>query len=128
MGKSIVIYSSGSVAAQKLLFRYTDTDTGADTEEGEGGRGDLTGLIDGYFDTGNAGFKQEQGSYERIAREMGGKKKWLFLSDRVEEVEAALAAGMRGLVVVREGNAPLSEEAKRRHGVVTSFDQIVMKK
>src|SRR5262249_19253547 len=37
-GKQICIYSSGSVLAQKLLFAHTES-------------GDLTGYIDGYFDT-----------------------------------------------------------------------------
>jgi enolase-phosphatase E1 len=47
----------------------------------------LRPLIRDYFDTVNAGFKQEKGSYIKIAgtrkEEIG---KWLFLSDRVEEV------------------------------------------
>jgi enolase-phosphatase E1 len=34
------------------------------------------------------------------------------LSDHVGEVRAAMEAGMIGGVVVREGNAPLSEEDK----------------
>jgi enolase-phosphatase E1 len=73
----IVIYSSGSVPAQKLLFQYTNTKPNED----------LRPLIRDYFDTVNAGFKQEKGSYIKIAgtrkEEIG---KWLFLSDRVEEV------------------------------------------
>ncbi|KAH7393217.1 HAD-like domain-containing protein [Cadophora sp. MPI-SDFR-AT-0126] len=132
-GKSIVIYSSGSVGAQKLLFRYTD----CKTDGGEDGEGDLTGFIDGYFDTVNAGMKGEKGSYVKIfvAMKAGtgegkvGKKvedisKWLFCSDRVEEVDAAREAGMQAVVVVREGNAALSEGDKERHVLIESFDEI----
>lgn len=117
-GIPIIIYSSGSVAAQKLLFQYTN----GDEEKAEK---DLRGLISGYFDTMNAGFKAEKGSYEKIAATRGEDiKKWLFLSDRVEEVEAAKEAGMQSCVVVREGNAALGEADKQRHTLVTSFEGI----
>lgn len=117
-GIPIVIYSSGSVAAQKLLFQYTDV---KDNE-------DLRPLIRDYFDTVNAGLKMETASYSKIAatrNEAIGK--WLFLSDRVEEVEAARAAGMQSFVVVREDNAALSEEDKNKHVLIESFDQIKIK-
>ncbi|KAI9049148.1 hypothetical protein LZ554_006996 [Drepanopeziza brunnea f. sp. 'monogermtubi'] len=114
----IIIYSSGSVAAQKLLFQYTN----GSEEDGEK---DLTGLIDGYFDTVNAGLKGERASYEKIAGtrpEPVGR--WLFLSDRVEEVEAAKAAGMQSAVVAREGNAALSDAEREKHVVVRSFEEV----
>jgi len=114
----IVIYSSGSVAAQKLLFQYTDCRPDED----------LRGLISGYFDTVNAGMKMEKESYVKIAKtreEYIGK--WLFLSDRVEEVEAAKSAGMQSFVVVRDGNVALSDEDKANHVLITSFDQIKVK-
>ncbi|KAH7321566.1 HAD-like domain-containing protein [Rhexocercosporidium sp. MPI-PUGE-AT-0058] len=120
-GKPIVIYSSGSVAAQKLLFKYTSA---------EGEDKDLTGLVSGWFDTVNAGMKGESGSYGRIVEGMKGKGKqievarWLFCSDRVEEVDAAREAGMQAVVVVREGNKELSESEKERHILIESFDQI----
>jgi len=119
-GIAIVIYSSGSVAAQKLLFQYTNATPDAD----------LRGLIEpeGYFDTVNAGMKQEKTSYEKIAAtrkvDVG---KWLFLSDNVKEVSAAREAGMRSFVVVREGNAPLSEEDRRSNVVIESFEEIKIK-
>lgn len=116
-----MIYSSGSVAAQKLLFRYTED-------------GDLTGFLEGYFDTVNAGMKGERESYTKIfeaMREVEGDgksvediSKWLFCSDRVEEVDAAREAGMQAVVVVRAGNAPLSEEDRERHVLVERFDEI----
>ena len=115
LGLPIVIYSSGSVAAQKLLFQYTNSKPDAD----------LRPFISGYFDTVNAGLKKDASSYRKIAasrkEEIG---KWLFLSDRIEEVEAAKEAGMQSLVVVRNGNAPLTEEEKKKHELVTSFDEI----
>lgn len=103
------------MAAQKLLFQYSNSKPDAD----------LRPLISGYFDTVNAGMKKDAGSYRKIA---AGRKeetgKWLFLSDRIEEVEAAKEAGMQSLVVVREGNAPLTEDEKKKHAQVTSFDEI----
>ncbi|PBP17693.1 putative Enolase-phosphatase E1 [Diplocarpon rosae] len=117
-GIPILIYSSGSVAAQKLLFQYT---SGSE----ERGEKDLRGLISGYFDTVHAGPKGERSSYEKIAATRGESVgTWLFLSDRVEEVEAAKAAGMMSAVVLREGNAALTESEKGRHVVVRSFEEI----
>ncbi|KAF4633214.1 hypothetical protein G7Y89_g4908 [Cudoniella acicularis] len=49
-GIPIIIYSSGSVPAQKLLFQYTDSPPDPD----------LRPLISDYFDTVNAGMKQEK--------------------------------------------------------------------
>jgi enolase-phosphatase E1 len=117
-GIAIVIYSSGSVPAQKLLFQYTSSSPEAD----------LRGLISGYFDTVNAGMKTERESYEKIAATRAEEiRKWLFLSDNVKEVDAAREAGMKSFVVVREGNAPLSGEEKERNTLVESFDEIRIK-
>ncbi|RFU35878.1 hypothetical protein B7463_g529, partial [Scytalidium lignicola] len=118
----ILIYSSGSVPAQKLLFQYTNSKPDAD----------IRALITDYFDTVNAGPKTEPTSYEKIAsahREIGEISSWLFLSDNVKEVYAAKEAGMQSLVVVRDGNAPLSEDDKAKHETISSFDQIdILKK
>ena len=51
-GRGIYIFSSGSVLAQQLLFQSTNA-------------GDLTPLIDGYFDTA-VGPKQSPDSYRTI--------------------------------------------------------------
>ncbi|KAJ4391565.1 enolase-phosphatase E1 [Gnomoniopsis smithogilvyi] len=115
-GLDIMIYSSGSVPAQKLLFKHTDYEA----------QNDLTLLITDYFDTVNAGLKQEVGSYQKIAGKyeetpVGG---WLFLSDNVREVEAAKAAGMKSFVVQRPGNNELPEDAEKSHKVVRSLDEI----
>jgi len=41
-------------------------------------------------------------------------------------VEAALAAGMKSLVVDRPGNAVLSEEDKKRFEVIDTFEKITL--
>ena len=59
--------------------------------------------IDGYFDT-TTGPKKEPESYRRIAREIGaGPADVLFISDSADEVAAALQAGLRAVLCVREG-------------------------
>jgi len=112
----VYIYSSGSVLAQKLFFEYTDRDPP-----------DLRGYLSGYFDTVNAGLKTELGSYRTICEvtgvEAGG---WVFLTDNVKEVDAATAAGMAALVVVREGNAPLTEADNMKYAIVHSFDEVAV--
>lgn len=48
----------------------------------------------------------------------------LFFSDNVAEVAAALEAGLEAIVVIREGNAPLSDEDRRRFTTVTALNEI----
>ena len=107
-GKTIAIYSSGSVLAQKLLFGYTN-------------HSDLTPHISHYFDT-EVGHKRDDGSYEKIADELKFEpNQILFLSDIPEELSAASAAGMDVRMVVRPGNA---ETRSSTFPVITSFDEI----
>lgn len=112
-GLKLMIYSSGSVPAQKLLFSRTDADPS-----------DLTSLISDWFDTVNAGPKTEKSSYEIIT----GKHpefaagEWLFLSDNVREVDAAIAAGLQSYVVQRPGNPGLPAGTQERLKVIESFD------
>src|SRR4051794_36390809 len=90
-GKRIYIYSSGSVLAQKLIFANT-TD------------GDLTPLVDGYFDTA-VGTKSDPASYRRIADETQIEgEEFLFISDVARELDAAHSASMQVLLSVRPGN------------------------
>jgi enolase-phosphatase E1 len=92
-GLNISIFSSGSVLAQQLLFAHTDA-------------GDLTPSIDNYFDT-KMGLKREAESYRRIAQALNlHSNEILFISDVVEELEAAQAAGMKPLLSLRPGNPP----------------------
>jgi enolase-phosphatase E1 len=95
-GISTHIYSSGSIAAQKLLFRHSR-------------EGDLTPLIFGYFDT-TTGPKQEADSYARIATALAlPAAAILFVSDVQREVDAARAAGMQALLIAREGRGDVQD-------------------
>ncbi|KAH0544418.1 hypothetical protein FGG08_001445 [Glutinoglossum americanum] len=117
LGLNTSIYSSGSVNAQKLLFQHTDYAE----------QPDLQPLLKGYYDTVNAGPKTEKGSYEKIAEaERVPVGMWLFLGDNVKEVAAAIEAGMKAMVVVRPGNAPLTAEEEEEYETIQSFEQIAL--
>jgi enolase-phosphatase E1 len=102
----LYVYSSGSIAAQKLFFRYSEA-------------GDLTPLFSGYFDT-TSGPKREPASYQNIARAIGLLPgEILFLSDITEELDAAHLVGMRTTQLLREG-----VQSQNRHPSVTDFAAI----
>jgi len=108
-GKTIAIYSSGSVLAQTLIFKYSNC-------------GDLTAFIAEYFDT-YVGGKKETVSYQKIAAALNfPAAKIIFVSDVAAELDAAKAAGLRTILAMREGNAPLGGETA--HLTVKSFDEI----
>ena len=112
-GIALAVYSSGSVAAQKLFFGHSDA-------------GDLRALFDAWFDT-EVGHKREAASYRGIAsRLQHDPGDILFLSDVVEELDAAREAGMRTVLVDRREDypEPRSGEATHGHARVTGFDQI----
>ncbi|HEY4351581.1 MAG TPA: acireductone synthase [Paraburkholderia sp.] len=104
----LYVFSSGSVPAQKLLFRHSDA-------------GDLTPLFSGYFDT-EIGAKREAESYRRILSVIGRSgAEVLFLSDVAAELDAARAAGMATMLLARPpGVCP--EDAG--HPCVADFDAI----
>ena len=107
-GLKVSIFSSGSVLAQQLLFAHTNA-------------GDLTRFIDSYFDT-NTGKKGEAESYRRIAAEMGLEPgEIMFVSDVIEELDAAEEAGMKTRLSVRHGN-PI--QAPTHHQAIESFDAL----
>jgi len=107
-GKALYVYSSGSVAAQKLFFGYSEA-------------GDLTPLFSGYFDT-ETGPKREAASYTRIAQAIGvAPSSILFLSDIAAELDAARAAGLRTMLLAR---APASCPVDGAHPCVMDFDAI----
>ena len=115
-GHRLAVYSSGSVAAQHLLFGHTDD-------------GDLTGLFVDYFDTG-VGHKRDPESYRNIAARLGRDPATiLFLSDIVEELDAAREAGMRTVLVDRPEDypQPRTGEATHGHERVTRFDAIELR-
>jgi len=113
-GIALYVYSSGSVAAQKLFFGYCEA-------------GDLSGLFSGHFDT-EIGPKREAGSYQRIAQTIAlPLSEILFLSDVVEELDAAREAGLATVLVDRLDDypAPRTGAASNGHRRVTCFDNIL---
>jgi enolase-phosphatase E1 len=113
-GIPIYVYSSGSVPAQKLFFAHSDA-------------GDLTGLIADWFDT-EIGGKRESNSYRRIAEKIGlAAGEVLFLSDVVEELDAATRAGMKTSLLDRVQDYPTPRTLHEigKHPRVQDFDEIV---
>jgi enolase-phosphatase E1 len=107
-GKRLYVYSSGSVPAQRLFFAHTEA-------------GDLTPCFSGYFDT-ETGPKRDADSYRRIANAIGEPPgAILFLSDIVEELDAAAAAGLQTTLLAR---APGTCPAGGAHRCVADFDAI----
>lgn len=107
----VCIYSSGSIAAQKLLFGHTK-------------EGDLTGYFDSHFDT-TTGDKKVSTSYTAIAKVLDVEpSKIVFATDSEAEIKAAREAGMMAVMAVRPGNAPLSEDVKRDYPMVRSLLQL----
>lgn len=103
------IFSSGSVLAQQLLFAHTEA-------------GDLTHLIESYFDT-TTGPKTATDSYQEIALALRQTEpEVLFISDVVAELNAASAAGMQTLLSVRPGNPP---QIAGPHQVIQSFGEVL---
>jgi len=106
-GRRVAIFSSGSVLAQKLIFGHSD-------------HGDLTPFLSAYFDT-TTGSKREAESYRRIAAALGAApSEGLFVSDVVEELDAAREAGLATALAVRRPPGP----SAHAHRVITSFDEL----
>ncbi len=111
-GKDVRIYSSGSIAAQKLFFGHTIA-------------GDMLEQFRGHYDT-TTGPKKEATSYEQIAADFGiAAGEILFLSDVPAELDAARAAGLQTALCIRPGNAEVS--ADHGHPEISSFDQVNLK-
>lgn len=108
-GIRLRIYSSGSILAQKLLFSTT-------------AYGDLTTYFEGFHDT-TTGPKREALSYRKIAAAFElDAAEILFLSDVVEELDAAREAGMATGLLVRPGNKPVA--AGHGHDESPDFEEI----
>ena len=109
-GLSLHVYSSGSVPAQRLFFGHSDA-------------GDVTGLFSNWFDT-EVGGKREAESYRRIAAAIGHPAgEILFLSDVVEELDAAREAGLETVLVdrIEDYPQPRTGDAANGHRRVESF-------
>lgn len=109
-GIRLAVYSSGSVASQMPWFRHAP-------------QGDLTPLVEDFFDTVSAGPKKESASYDRIAAALGvAPSRALFLTDHPDEVAAALAAGWQVVALDRAGEPWHGSEFAAPS--VASFDAI----
>ena len=107
-GVRLYIYSSGSVAAQKLLFGHSVA-------------GDLLPLFSGFFDT-TIGGKREASSYERIVHELDtSPNDVIFFSDSIEELDAAHETGLQTVQLARPQDATVPATA---HTSVESFVEI----
>jgi enolase-phosphatase E1 len=107
-GALLAIYSSGSVAAQRLLFGHSVA-------------GNLSPLFAGFYDT-TTGPKLEASSYTRIAKALGfAPANVAFFSDNQRELDAALGAGMQTVHVVRPQDGT---EGSTRHRNVATFAEV----
>ncbi|MGJ8669893.1 MAG: acireductone synthase [Oceanococcus sp.] len=108
-GLSLHVYSSGSVAAQKLLYGHSDY-------------GDMRPLFKGWYDTAMGG-KRDASSYTNIQQAMAIEAADIvFLSDVAEELDAAARAGMQTVHLIRSSDRPSSE-----HPSVNTFHQISLR-
>ncbi len=110
-GLRLCIYSSGSIEAQKLYLTYSVA-------------GDLTPLLDGYFDT-TSGAKNEPGSYAKIASAIGVAARAItFFSDAPAETAAATSAEFTVYRVDR-AKPPSFEGMDGRTPVIGSFEPVI---
>ena len=87
-GLLLAVYSSGSEAAQRLIFGHSDA-------------GDVARCFSFFFDT-RVGAKHDPDSYRRISVRIAvAAEETLFLSDVEAELDAAAAAGMQTTQLVR---------------------------
>tara|TARA_B110000211_G_scaffold229253_1_gene286727 strand:+ start:1271 stop:1954 length:684 start_codon:yes stop_codon:yes gene_type:complete len=102
---TLYVYSSGSVRAQQLLFKYSDY-------------GDIRALFNDFFDT-KVGAKQEQAAYNTIIEQLPfDASEVLFLSDVAAELDAAKAADLKTLHLIRDG------QAQSEHPYVHDFTNV----
>lgn len=107
-GIRLYVYSSGSVAAQKLLF-------------GHSVEGDLLSLFAGFFDT-HIGPKREPESYDRLCIGINvPPHEVLFLSDVEAELDAASSAGLRTCQLVRAQDGTVASD---RHQLAADFPAV----
>src|SRR5699024_8688577 len=99
--------------SQVLFFSHTDA-------------GDLSPAFSAWFDTETGG-KREADSYARIARRLDvAPSDVLFLSDVVEELDAAREAGMGTVLLDRRQDypQPRTGAAAGGHARAESFDEV----
>ena len=105
----LAVYSSGSIAAQQLLYQHTPG-------------GDVRHLFSAWFDT-RTGPKKESHSYQSIAKELNTPpRNIVFISDNKAECDAAELAGMNTIFSLRDANP---DQSPGHHKVITSLDQVL---
>ncbi|MBC7660406.1 MAG: acireductone synthase [Chitinophagaceae bacterium] len=105
-GLRLAVYSSGSVEAQKLIYKHSES-------------GDLTPYFTANFDT-EIGHKRQTSSYRTIVNRLDLEAdSILFLSDIKEELDAAAEAGMKTCQLLRD---PLPIEG--RHPKAKNFAEV----
>lgn len=107
-GITLAVYSSGSEAAQRLIFGHTP-------------HGDLTGLFAAFLDTAIGG-KRETASYAEAALRLELPPACiLFLSDVAAELDAAASAGLAVCQLVRPDDGTV---ACGRHPMAPDFGSV----
>ena len=110
-GLRLYVFSSGSLTAQATWF-------------GNSPDGDLLPLFTARFDTENAGPKRVADSYRAITAATGEEPAaTVFLSDLVDELDAAREAGWRTVGVRRPGE-PYAAQGTPGHPEVDRFDRV----
>ncbi|NOT41684.1 MAG: acireductone synthase [Alphaproteobacteria bacterium] len=110
-GVQVFIYSSGSIAAQKLYVAHSVA-------------GDLSPLVGGYFDT-TTGPKGDPASYTKIATSIGVEPfEMTFFSDAPAETDAAHTAGVAVYRIDRK-QPPSFEGNDRGTPVIGSFVSVL---
>lgn len=108
-GLDLRIYSSGSIAAQKLFFGHSVA-------------GDLLDQFSAHYDT-TTGPKKEADSYLKIVADVGVEaNKIVFVSDVAAELDAAAEAGLQTVLSIRPGNAAV--ENADSHLAIESFEML----
>ncbi len=109
-GLGLAVYSSGSVAAQQLIYGCSNA-------------GDLRPLFTHWFDT-RIGSKLEPASYQRILESLGATaEQVLFISDSPGELAAARAAGLPVLLSDRPEDG-VDPQAGRGFTRIQSFSEL----
>lgn len=103
---AISIFSSAPVVGQQLFFKNTLF-------------GDISPIFTHYFDT-VIGDKVSKDTYQKIALNLGVLSEHvLYLSDSLEELDAAKMAGCQTCLVERDEKSMI-----KSHSVISSFEQI----
>ncbi|RWS14305.1 enolase-phosphatase E1-like protein 7 [Dinothrombium tinctorium] len=113
MNHFIKIYtlSTGDKKGQNLFFKSTI-------------HGDLTPLIANYLDATAFG-KEDPRCYANISQALRDKAEHLlFITDNPKEARAALSQCFQVVLIIRDGNKPLTEEETKEFNVVRSFEEI----